>query len=92
MKKIYEEIRCDYNPEGFWTVDAWEHGNDQGKVVALINDITGDGYMVGDYDSEVMRVMQEKSEETKSHILDRMKDLFMDLSEDDKKKFLQSIA
>ena len=63
MKKIYEEIRCDYNPDGFWTVDAWRHNEEEGKVVALLNDITGDYYMVGEYDAEVMQVIEEKSKE-----------------------------
>ena len=92
MKNLYEEIRCDYNPDGFWTVDAWKHGDDQGKVVALINDVTGDYYMVDEFDSEVMQVVNEKSEEIKSHILDRMRDLFRNLSNDDKIKFVHSIV
>ena len=78
MSNKYEEIRCDYNPDGFWTVDAWEYDKEEGKVVALINDITGDSFMIGgEYDSDVRQIAKEKSEEVKSHILDRMKELFM---------------
>ena len=45
MKEFYSEVKCDYNNnEGFWCVDAWRtgSGDEEGKVVAVINDTTGD--------------------------------------------------
>lgn len=47
MKESYSEIKCDYNnQEGFWCVDAWRTGddNEEGKVVAVIHEKSGDVY------------------------------------------------
>ena len=47
MKEHYAEVKCDYNnDEGYWTIDAWRtpDDNEEGKVVAVINDKTGDVY------------------------------------------------
>ena len=66
MRKIYEEIRCDYHTDGFWTVDAWLPGCEEGKVIALINDVTGDDYAVGELDDEAKRIIEEKCQEIKN--------------------------
>lgn len=45
MKEFYSEVKCNYlNDEGYWCVDAWRtgDGDEEGKVVAVINDKTGD--------------------------------------------------
>lgn len=47
MKKEskWAEIKCDYlceEPDDmFWRVDAWKTDNDEGKVIAYIDDLTG---------------------------------------------------
>ena len=66
MRKIYEEIRCDYHTDGFWTVDAWLPGCEEGMVIALINDITGDDYAVDELDDEAKRIIEEKCQEIKN--------------------------
>lgn len=48
-RDYYSEVRCDYNDgNGYWTVDAWKNGNDdeEGKVIAVINDTTADVYYI----------------------------------------------
>ena len=45
----YTIVQCTYNNgEGFWTVDAWrkQEEEEQGKVVAVINDKTADVYFI----------------------------------------------
>lgn len=48
-KEIYSEVRCDcLNDENFWSVDAWRTSddNEEGKVVAVIHDKSGDVYYI----------------------------------------------
>ena len=52
MEEQFTEVRCDfYNEKGYWTVDAWESPdeNAEGKVIAVINDKTGDVYYTEPY-------------------------------------------
>lgn len=90
MERIYEEIRCDYNPDGFWTVDAWEH-DEPGKVIALINDVTGDYYAIDEFDDNAKQLVEDKSSEVKSLIADRIIELFENLDADDKRKVVNHI-
>lgn len=39
-KRIYEEVRCDYENDGFWYVDAWHPGNEKGETIAYIDSLT----------------------------------------------------
>ena len=41
--RVFEEVRCDYMPEDdkFWRVDAWRPGQEQGEVIAYVDDLTG---------------------------------------------------
>lgn len=43
MRRIFEEVRCDYMAEDdhFWRVDAWRPAAEQGEVIAYIDDLTG---------------------------------------------------
>lgn len=48
-KEIYSEVRCDcLNDENFWSIDAWRTSddNEEGKVVAVIHDKSGDVYYI----------------------------------------------
>ena len=90
MERIYEEIRCDYNQDGFWAVDGWEH-DEPGKVIALINDVTGDYYAVDEFDDNAKQLVDDKSNEVKSLIVDRIIELFENLDADDKRKVVNHI-
>ena len=41
MMESYVEARCDYCDDGFWTVDAWRDEEEDGKVVAILDEGTG---------------------------------------------------
>ena len=72
MQEIYSEVRCDYNnDQGFWTVDAWRNPEDEeGKVIAVINDKTGDVYYCEPeahmFSPLAQEVIKQKVEEIKS--------------------------
>lgn len=65
MKRIYAEVVCNYNDEGFWYVDAWKtsDGNEDGTVIAVINELTGGVYAIGELDDIAKEVIDEKVKE-----------------------------
>ena len=67
-KEFYFEVCCTYyNEEGFWTVDAWESDNEEGKVLAVIH-VSGDVYYIepeARYSALVQEVISEKIKELK---------------------------
>ena len=66
-ESFYSEIRCDYlNPEGYWTVDAWSDGNEEGKVIAAIDEDTAKVFYVDGcarHDSYAQEIISEKVRE-----------------------------
>ena len=73
--RFYEEVRCDYIDENdnFWRVDAWKHGNEQGEVVAYIDDLSGRvlyNQPLAITDELVKEVIEEKVKEIKDKPFD----------------------
>lgn len=63
MNRIYSEVRCDHNTgDGFWVVDAWKTSddNEEGVVVAVINDMTGGVYAINEIDDLAKEVIVDK--------------------------------
>lgn len=56
----YSEVKCTYHADGFWVV--WETNNpeEEGVVIAVINDVTGDCYAISDLDDNAKSVIAEK--------------------------------
>ena len=49
MKKYnFTEVRCNFVDEGIWYVDAWEDDNEDGTVVARINENTFEVQYIND--------------------------------------------
>jgi len=42
----FEEIRNDYCDGEYYHIDAWEHGKEEGRTIAVINARNGDVYFV----------------------------------------------
>lgn len=76
MKRIYEEVLCDYCTGGFWCVDAWKHDKEEGKVIAVINSITGEEYAICDLDDLAKDVIKQKADEIKQAMPKTLADIF----------------
>ena len=89
--KIYEEVVCNYHTDGFWTVDAWKTNDEdeEGVVVALINDITGDCYAIRDLDDQCKGVIDEKQTEICSQWVETIAEMFNGLKASQKDEFLR---
>ena len=89
MEMIYSEVRCDYNnEEGFWCVDAWYPNNEEGTVIAVINDVTGGVYAIKDIDDVAKEVINEKVKEIKGEYVETLACLYNKLSCSEKDEFL----
>jgi len=90
MERIYSEVKCDYNDGDFWCVDAWKTNdpNEEGSVIAVINDVTGGVYAIKDLDDVAKEVIKEKVKEIKGDYVETLACLYNDLSCSDKDKFL----
>lgn len=81
MKKFlyskWTEIRCNYmDDDNFWSVDAWQTSddNEEGKVIAIIDDCTGRVYYIDPsarIDDYAQEIISEKREEIKDHVLEK---------------------
>lgn len=72
----YNLVRCNYNDgNGFWTVDAWEtsNPNEEGKVVAVIEENTGNVYFI--------HSVACNSEKVKNAIKERVSKIFAEKQE-----------
>ena len=67
MKKNFNEVRCTFEDEGVWYVDAWEtdDDNESGVVVATINENTFEvNYLLEEYKTPiVIEAVKEKLRE-----------------------------
>lgn len=65
MENIYSEVKCNHHTDGFWVVDAWKTADqdEEGIVIAVINDVTGDCYAINPLDDNAKSVIEEKRNE-----------------------------
>lgn len=93
MERIYSEVRCDYNDgSGFWTVDAWYPNNEQGTVIAVVNELTGGVHAIKNLDDVAKEVIAEKQKEIASERLQIMASYYESLADEEKDKFLRLIG
>ena len=70
-KKDYHEVRNSYNNgEGFYTIDAWQTAdcNEEGKVVAVIEENSGNVYFIN--------ATARNSEKVQNAIRERLTSIF----------------
>lgn len=70
-KKDYHEVRNSYNNgEGFYTIDAWKTAdcNEEGKVVAVIEENSGNVYFIN--------ATARNSEKVQNAIRERLTSIF----------------
>ena len=98
----YSEVKCTHHEDGFWLVDGW-HTNDQseeGEVIAVINDITGDYRAIKHLDNKAKKVIETKRAEiaakrveTLAKItakrVETLAEIYNDLSDSEKDEFLR---
>lgn len=92
-KKIYNEVKCNHQTAGFWNVDGWRTAdqNEEGAVIAVINDITGECHTIREIDSLAKRVIEEKQTEIKSKLPATLAELYHGMSDSKKDEFLTLI-
>ena len=93
MDRIYEDVVCNYNTgDGFWTVDAWYPNNEEGVVVAVINELTGGVYAIKDLDDLAKKVIADKVKEINGERTDCLAEYYKSISSNEKDVFLSLIG
>lgn len=92
-KNIYNEVKCNHQTAGFWNVDGWRTAdrNEEGAVIAVINDITGKCHTIREIDSLAKRVIEEKQTEIKSELPAILAELYHNMPDSKKDEFLKLI-
>ena len=87
----YSEVRCTYHADGFWTVDAWKTNDqeEEGVVIAVINDVTGDCYAIRDLDDTAKGVIDEKQTEIVAQRPAILAEIYNDMTDAEKDEFLR---
>ena len=93
VTSIYTEVKCTHNENGFWVVDAWQSNdpNEEGQVVAVINDVTGDCYAIKPLDDLAKSVIGEKQTEIDSQDVERLSELYHNMPDAKQDAFLREI-
>lgn len=88
---IYSEVKCTYHEDGFWTVDAWKTNNqeEEGVVLAVINDVTGDCYAIRDLDDLAKGVIDEKQTEIVAQRPEILAEIYNGMTDAEKDEFLR---
>lgn len=88
--KIYNEVKCTHHMDGFWCVDAWRTDNqeEEGMVIAVINDVTGDCYVIKDIDDYAKGVIDEKQTEIVAKRAETLAELYGEMTCAEKDQFL----
>lgn len=88
---IYSEVKCSYHSNGFWVVDAWTTNDqeEEGVVVSVINDVTGDCYAIRDLDDLAKGVIDEKQTEIVAQHTAILAEMFNSLTDSQKDEFLR---
>jgi len=89
--KIYSEVKCTYHTDGFWTVDAYKTNNqeEEGVVVAVINDVTGDCYALRALDDLTKGVIDEKQTEIVAQRPEILAEIYNGMTDAEKDEFLR---
>lgn len=89
--KIYSEVKCTYHTDGFWTVDAWKTNSqeEEGAVIAVINDVTGDCYAIKDLDDLAKSVIDKKRTEIADKEVENLAGLYYRMTCAKKDEFLK---
>ena len=89
--KIYSEVKCTYHTDGFWTVDAYKTNDqeEEGVVVAVINDVTGDCYAFRALDDNAKGVIDEKQTEIVAHRPAILAEIYDGMTDAEKDEFLR---
>ena len=87
----YSEVKCTYHADGFWVVDAWKTNNpeEEGVVIAVINDVTGDCYAISDLDDNAKSVIAEKRKEIVPQRPEILAEIYNGMTDAEKDKFLR---
>jgi hypothetical protein len=90
---IYKDIKVNYHRDGFWVVDAWKTDDDdeEGKVIAVINDVTGDVYAIDQLDDLAKGAIDEKQTEIVSQQANILAEVYNHMGNYDKTEFLKKI-
>lgn len=87
----YSELKCTHHEDGFWLVDGW-HTNDQseeGEVIAVINDITGDYRAIKHLDNKAKKVIETKRAEIAAKRVETLAEIYNSLTDSEKDEFLR---
>lgn len=88
---IYSEVKCTYHADGFWVVDVWKT-NDQGEegvVLAVINDVTGECYAIRILDDNAKGVIDEKQTEIVAQRPAILAEIYNGMTDAEKDEFLR---
>lgn len=88
---IYSEVKCTYHADGFWVVDAWKTNGqeEEGVVVAVINDVTGDCYAIRNLDDLAKGVIDEKQTEIVAQRPEILAEIYNGMTDAEKDEFLR---
>lgn len=88
---IYSEVKCTHHEDGFWVVDAWntDDQNEEGYVIAVINDVTGDCYAIRDLKDKAKGVIDEKQTEIVNKRPEILAEIYNSMTDAEKDKFLR---
>lgn len=88
--KIYSEVKCTHHADGFWCVDAWKTDNqeEEGMVIAVINDVTGDCYAIKELDDNAKGVIDENQTVIVSQRPEILAEIYCGMTDAEKDHFL----
>lgn len=88
---IYSEVKCTHHEDGFWVVDAWktDDQNEEGQVIAVINDVTGDCYAIRNLNDEAKYVINKKQTEIVAQCPEILAEIYNSMTDAEKDEFLR---
>jgi hypothetical protein len=88
---IYTEVRCNYHTDGFWVVNGFKtyNPNEEGVSIAVINDVTGDCYVIKDLDDIAFCVIDEKQTEIVAQRPAILAEIYNSMTDAEKDEFLR---
>lgn len=88
--KIYSEVKCTHHADGFWCVDAWKTNDqeEEGMVIAVINDVTGECYAIKNLDDNAKGVIDEKQTEIVVQRPEILVEIYNGMTDAEKDQFL----